>query len=458
MPPIVAIVGRPNVGKSTLFNRLTRTRRALVDDLPGVTRDRLYGPVEADGRRFILVDTGGFDPPADQALAHEVHAQIELALAEADAVLFLADGRAGLNPLDQEVARRLRRTAKPVIYAVNKVDGPAQEDAAQEFQALGVDGLHFISAAHGLGVRDLVEAILDALPAQPEAGEDVEEAEDGPVRVALLGRPNVGKSSLVNALLGESRVVVSDIPGTTRDAVDTPLRRGGRDYLLVDTAGIRRQGRVERGLEKAGVFRSLRALERCHIAVLVVDASEGITDQDLHLAGQALEAKRGLVLVLNKWDLLAKDPDRQEQVREQARKLERFAPWAPVAQLSAKTGKGLSKLLPLVDKVWADYGKRLATGPLNQVLEAILAHHTPPASGGRRLKFYYASQVSTRPPTVVLFVNDPKAVHFSYRRYLLNELRRALELSHSPLVLAFRQRSGRRQGRGAANAPGLDKP
>jgi GTP-binding protein len=377
-----------------------------------------------------------------------VHAQIELALAEADAVLFLADGRAGLNPQDHEVARRLRRTAKPVIYAVNKVDGPTQENAAHEFYALGVEKLHFISAAHGLGVAEILQELAAALSPAEEKQEDDENA---PVRVALVGRPNVGKSSLVNALLGQTRVVVSDMPGTTRDAVDTPLHKNGRDYLLIDTAGIRRQGRVARGLEKAGVFRSLRALSRCHVAVAVIDAGEGVTDQDLHLVGEAAEANRGLALVLNKWDLLAGRPDLQKKVREQARKVNRFAPWTPVLTLSAQTRKGPAKLLPVVDQVWADYNKRLATGPLNQALEGILAHHQPPSAGGRRLKFYYASQVSTRPPMVVLFVNDPLAVHFSYKRYLLNELRQALGLTHSPLVLAFRARTGRRGGRG----PGL---
>jgi GTP-binding protein len=245
-------------------------------------------------------------------------------------------------------------------------------------------------------------------------------------------------------------VVVSAIPGTTRDAVDTPLRKNGRDYVLIDTAGIRRQGRVDRGLEKAGVFRSLRALARCHVAVAVVDVSEGITDQDLHLVGEAVDANRGLVLVLNKWDLLADQPDMQKRVREQALKVTRFAPWAPVLTLSAQTKKGLSKLLPTVDQVWADYSKRLATGPLNQALEGILGHHPPPSAGGRRLKFYYASQVSTRPPMVVLFVNDPQAVHFSYKRYLLNELRQALSLAHSPLVLTFRARTGSRGGKAQA--------
>ncbi|MFH1061184.1 MAG: ribosome biogenesis GTPase Der [Pseudomonadota bacterium] len=468
MTPIIAIVGRPNVGKSTLFNRLTRTRQALVDDLPGVTRDRLYGTVRVDERRFNLVDTGGFDPPADQAFASEVHAQIELAIAEADAILFVADGRAGLSPLDAEVVRRLRRTEKPVLYAVNKVDGPEHEDSAQEFQALGVDELHFISAAHGWGVRDLVAAILARFPEQDEdqaaiAGlaemDDIsdlaEMAEDalpelpaGPVRVALLGRPNVGKSSLLNALVGGPRVVVSAVPGTTRDAIDTPLTLDERDYVLIDTAGIRRQGRVEASLEKAGVFRSLRAVERSHVVVAVLDAGEGVADQDLRLIGQAVEAHRGLVVVLNKWDLLAGDPDRQKQVAEQAERLTRLAPWAPLLRISAKTKRGVAKVLPAVNEVYAQYCLRMATAPLNQALEHLTSRHQPPMVKGRRLKFFYAAQVGIRPPRVVVFVNEPMAVHFSYRRYLLNGLREAMGLGQAPLSLEFRQRSGRRPRRG----------
>ncbi len=448
MTPIVAIVGRPNVGKSTLFNRLTKSHQALVDDLPGVTRDRLYGTVRAEGRSFRLVDTGGFDPPADQAFAHEVHAQIDLAMAEADLILFLADGKAGLNPQDSEVVNWLRRSGKPVIHAVNKVDGPEKEDAAQEFQALGVDNLHFISAAHGWGVRDLMANLLDLLPPEPE--EEALPPEDQPappVQVALLGRPNVGKSSLLNALVGAPRVVVSPVPGTTRDAIDTPFSLDGKQYVLIDTAGIRRQGRVERGIEKAGVFRSLRAVERAHVVVAVIDAGEGLTDQDLRLVGQAVEAHRGLVVAVNKWDLLLGDPDGQRLLKEQLERLRGVAPWAPVLQLSAKTGKNLGRLLPTVDQVYEQYGQRLATAALNQALEEITARHQPPVVRGRRLKFFYASQVGVRPPTVVIFVSDPQAVHFSYRRYLLNELRKVLGLTICPLRLHLRARAGRRPGR-----------
>ncbi|MCF8032153.1 MAG: ribosome biogenesis GTPase Der [Desulfarculaceae bacterium] len=447
MASIIAIVGRPNVGKSTLFNRLTRTRRALVDNMPGVTRDRLYGRAKIEGREVTLVDTGGFDPPADQAFAAEVHAQIELALNEADLVLCLADARAGLTPQDREVARTLRRTAKPVIWAVNKADSPSLEDAAAEFYALGVEHLHFISAAHGLGVLELCREMVDLLPPEDPAqtGEGGEE-----IRLALVGRPNVGKSSLVNALTGSPRVVVSNVPGTTRDAVDTPLEFQGRPYVLIDTAGVRRQGRVKRGLEKAGVFRSLRAVERAHVAAVLLDGEEGGTDQDLKLAGHVLASHRALIMVVNKWDLVKDDEYRRGLLEKELERSRRFAPWTPLLFMSAKTGQGVGKLLPTVERVFSEYTRRLSTGQLNQALESILDHHPPPMIKGKRLKVYYASQVATRPPTIVLMVNDPKRVHFSYRRYLNNELRRALGLDMAPLRLIFR---GKERSKGGKRRP-----
>lgn len=442
MIPMIAIVGRPNVGKSTLFNRLTRTRRALVDDMPGVTRDRLYGQAEYDGRSYTLVDTGGFDPPADQAFAPQVHAQVHAAIAEADLILFLSDSRAGLNPMDQEVDRILRRAAKPVVYAVNKVDSPKQEESAAEFYALSQD-MHFISAAHGYGVGDLMADIAERLPAEDYPAEA--EAEGGPIRVALLGRPNAGKSSLLNRLLGSERAVVSNVPGTTRDALDSPLTQDGQDFLLIDTVGIRRQGKINRGLEKAGVMRSIRACQRCHVAVCLVDASEGLTDQDLKVIGMAVESHRGLVIVFNKWDLIQKNEYAQKQLADQVDRLLTFAPWAMQIKISALTGKGVNKILPAVMQVHEQFTRRVDTGPLNQALEGITSHHQPPMVKGRRLKFYYATQVSTRPPTVVIFVSQPKAVHFSYQRYLLNQLREFMQLDKAPLRLILRERSGRKK-------------
>lgn len=446
MSAIVAIVGRPNVGKSTLFNRLTGSRRALVDDLPGVTRDRLYGKVKPWAGNFMLVDTGGFDPPADQAFASEVHAQVELAMAEADLIVFLTDGRLGLSPLDQDVARRLRGAQKPVVLAVNKIDGVERLADAAEFHSLGIEPLVGVSAAHGFGVGEMLEEINARLPEEPEIDEDDEE-HYRIIRVGILGRPNAGKSSLLNALVGEERVVVSPTAGTTRDAVDTPLSVGGRDYVFIDTAGIRRPGKVARGIEKAGVFRSLRTLERCHVAVVLMDASEGVTDRDLRISGQATEAGRALVFAINKWDLMKGRKEEAGQILERARGALKFAPWAPVIPISAKTGVGVSKLLTTVTQVFTQYNTRLDTGPLNRGLQAAMEKHPPPMVKGRRLKFYFATQVSVRPPTVVIFVNNPKAVHFSYIRYLKNELAKLMGLDKAPLRMVLKQRQSNRRRR-----------
>ncbi len=472
MSAILAIVGRPNVGKSTLFNRMTKTRQALVHDLPGVTRDRLYGRVVADERQFTVIDTGGFDPPADQLFAEEVNDQIQLALDEADVVLFLADGRSGINPADQEVADKLRRTNKPVIYAVNKIDSARMEDDAAEFYGLGVEHLHFISAAHGYGMNDLMDDILARLPEEEETRavpggavfpslnelaaleeppEDLEFPEERlvvpEIRVALIGRPNVGKSSLLNALFGGPRVVVSDVPGTTRDAVDTPLVIGDKNYTIIDTAGIRRRGKVQRGIEKAGVFRSLRAIDRAHVVVCMIDAGEGITDQDLHLIGAALEQNRGLIIAINKWDLIFDDEYKRKTLEEQIERSFRFAPWAPILRMSVKSGRSVDKVLPTVDRVFEQYNTRLGTGRLNQALEDAQVRHAPPSMGSRRLKIFYGAQVAVRPSTIALVVNDPTLMHFSYRRYLTNELRRAMGLDCAPLKLILRERSGRKPKR-----------
>jgi GTP-binding protein len=432
------------VGKSTLFNRLTKSKLALVDDLPGVTRDRLYGRVGSYEKPFTLIDTGGFDPPSDQAFADEVHAQIKLAMEEADVILFLADGKYGLSPLDSHVADLLRRSQKPVIACVNKIDSAEKEEAATEFYSLGIAPLHFISSAHGYGIWDMMQDVMAALP--PVEEEAVDDSSE--IRVTLLGRPNVGKSSLLNALVGSPRVVVSDVAGTTRDAIDTPFKLDGQDYVLIDTAGIRKLGKVERGIEKAGVFRSLRSLERAHVAVVVLDAYEGITDQDLRLAGQAVEAYRGLVVVLNKWDLLKGDEYRQRRLKERLESAFRFAPYAPIVKISALNKKGVKQVLPQVKAVFTEYNRRINTGPLNKALEMILAKHQPPMVKGKRLKFYYASQVANRPPTIVLFVNNPKAVHFSYQRYLTNELRNVMGLKKAPLRILYRERSGRKPSKG----------
>ncbi|MEJ5348030.1 MAG: ribosome biogenesis GTPase Der [Desulfosoma sp.] len=437
---VVAIVGRPNVGKSTLFNRLCRKRQALVDDLPGVTRDRLSAPVEYAGRRFLLMDTGGFTDPDTGTFAEAMRRQVFLALEEADAVIFLADARTGLHPDDRALVDLLRKSSKPVFYAVNKVDGREQEPHVAEFYALGVEKIYPLSAAHGLGVSDLMDDVTACLP---PAWEDDAQDENPEIRVAVVGRPNTGKSTLVNALLGEERVIVSPVPGTTRDAVDTPLETQGRRFLLIDTAGIRRKGRTREKLEKLSVVKALESIDRCHVVVLMVDAVEGVTDQDLHVGGYVQERGRGCLIALNKWDAAPKDPKWIRRFLEDVRDRFRFLPFAPILTLSALEKKRVSRVLPLVTEIFDQFNKRVTTGMVNRVLSGITAKHEPPTVSGRRLKFFYATQASTRPPTFVIFCNEPEKIHFSYERYLTNQFREAFGMDKTPVRLIFRERSRR---------------
>ncbi|WP_448381845.1 ribosome biogenesis GTPase Der [Desulfosoma sp.] len=439
---VVAIVGRPNVGKSTLFNRICRTRHALVDDRPGVTRDRLSAPAEYADRRFIVMDTGGFTDPDAGTFAEETRRQVLLALEEADAVIFLADARTGLHPGDRELVDLLRMSQKPVFYAVNKVDGREQSVHVAEFYALGVEKIYPVSAAHGLGVADLLDAVTAALPA---AWKDDEAEENPQIRVAVVGRPNTGKSTLVNALLGEERVIVSPIPGTTRDAVDTPVEALGRRFLLIDTAGIRRKGRTREKLEKLSVVKALESIDRSHVVVLMVDATEGVTDQDLHVGGYVQERGRGCLIAVNKWDAVPKDPKRLRLFLEDVRDRFRFLPHAPILTLSALQKKRVSRVFPMVLDIFDQFNKRVSTGAVNRALLNVTAKHDPPMVSGRRLKFYYATQASTRPPTFVVFCNDPEKVHFSYERFLVNQFREAFGMDKTPVRLVFRERSRRKE-------------
>ncbi len=435
---LVAIVGRPNVGKSTLFNRLSRERRALVGDHPGVTRDRLYAEVAWKGRRFTLVDTGGFISGEVERLQEETRRQVMAALEEADVLLFLADGRTGIHPEDHHLVNLLRCASKPVIIVVNKIDGPEQEVHAAEFYGLGVDGIHSVSAAHGHGIAELLDALIGVLP---EVGDESEEAAtSGEVRVSIVGRPNVGKSTLVNRILGQERAIVSEIPGTTRDAIDTPLERGGRRYLLIDTAGIRRKGRTTEKLEKLSVIKALRSIERAHVAVLLVDAEEGLTEQDLHIGGYIQERRRACVIVVNKWDRVDREGKRVRRFMDQLKDRFRFLSFAPILTISALNGKRVGRILPTVDEVFEQYNRRVGTGVVNRALQEAVERHEPPLIAGRRLKFYYATQPYTRPPTFVLFCNRPDKIHFSYQRYLTNHLRRAFSLDKTPIRLVFRGR------------------
>lgn len=440
--PVVAVVGRPNVGKSTLFNRLIGSRKALVRDTPGVTRDRLHGTCEFGGWRATVIDTGGLDPTSEEPLTAQVRRQVLAAIAEADALVFVVDGREGLTPLDEEVARLLRRVAKPVLVAVNKVEGPGQVAGLAEAYRLGMEPVLPVSAEHGRGVAELIEALAARLPAPRE----VPGGTPPPLRIAVVGRPNVGKSSLVNAIVGQERVVVHPEPGTTRDAVDTPVAVRDRPYVLVDTAGLRRKGRTQAPLDKLAAVMARRSLERCDLALVVLDATEGVTTQDARIAGYAEAAGRAVVLVVNKWDLV-EEADRAPVLVQALRERLPFLAHAPVVFTSARTGSGLDGLFGTVERVASDYGKQVPTGELNRVVSAATARRPPAGVRGRTLKVYYATQTATRPPTFLLFVNDPGALHFSYERYLVGALREAFGFVGCPVRLRLRRRRPPRAGR-----------
>jgi GTPase len=441
--PTVVIVGRPNVGKSTLFNRLVGERKAIVDDLPGVTRDRNYAEAEWAGRRYLLVDTGGLDS-AGGALAETVQAQSRLAVAEADAVIFLFDGKGGLNPLDREAVDELRKADKPVFFAVNKLDSRQRAANLYEFYALGIDHLYSISAEHGLGIPDLLNDVVRQLPAAPENND--EERETGqkktvePLHVAVVGRPNVGKSTLINRLLGFERSVVDSRPGTTRDSLNTPFELRGEACILVDTAGIRRKARIDDRIERFSVNRSLRAVDRGDLIVHLIDGPEGVTDQDAQILSYAVQRGKALLLAVNKWDLVSKRDGNVEKYRDEVKYGLPFLEFVPIVFISAATGYGVRKLLESALGVIKAYRRKVSTSSLNQALQKIVRAHAAPLSHGKPVKFYYGTQTGTEPPTFVLFVNVPRAVPESYRKYLTNQLRQLLEFDHAPIRLHLRGR------------------
>ncbi|BCA80024.1 ribosome biogenesis GTPase Der [Desulfuromonas sp. AOP6] len=441
MSSLVAIVGRPNVGKSTLFNRILGQRKAIVEDFPGVTRDRNYAEVTKYDVPFILMDTGGFEPASEERLLVQMREQSQLAVEEADVILFVLDGREGLTPSDEEVAAMLRRVDKPVLFVVNKVDGPKQEETMAEFYALGLDELHPVSAEHGVGVGDLVDAVLAHLPPAKESETETEE-----VRLAVIGRPNVGKSSLVNRLLGYERVLANPMAGTTRDSVDTPFTYNQKRYVLIDTAGIRRKGRVSQKLEKFSVIQALKAMDRSHVVLVVIDAEEGVTDQDLTVAGYAYEKGRAVILVVNKWDKIEKDNKTLQQYTEKLRMSFKFLPFAPILFVSALTGQRVAKIMGEVEAVAAEFNRQIPTAALNRILEEAVRSHSPPMVQGSRLKFFYMTQTQVRPPTFVIFANKAEGIHFSYERYLQNKLREAFGFEGVPIRLIFRDRERKGQG------------
>lgn len=435
MTPIVAIVGRPNVGKSTLFNRLSRSRNALVDDQPGITRDRLHAFIRWGGTPLTIIDTGGFADSDHEPLVIQVKEQVAKAIDEADRIILMVDGPQGIMPGDEDVNDLLRRSQKKVFLAVNKIDGPEHDHLAHDFYRLGVAKVYPVSAAHGYGLKALMGDVVEELPKLEPEMED-----EGRIRVAVLGRPNVGKSSLINRILGFDRLVVSERPGTTRDSVDTLFSWRGSKYLLIDTAGIRRKARVKEKIEKFSMIKALRSLERCHIAVILLDAAAGIADQDARICGYAFERTRGIVLAVNKWDLVKKDREKKRLVEKALERQLKFVSFAPRINLSALTGERVKKLFEKIDLLYGQFCQRISTAAVNKALEDMMLKRPPPKIGRGRLKFFYATQTAIRPPTFVVFVNRPEMVHFSYRRFMINQLRDRFDLNHTPLKLIFRKR------------------
>jgi len=443
--PLVAIVGRPNVGKSTFFNRVIGEKLAIVEDLPGTTRDRLYGDAEWNGRFFTLIDTGGleFEAPQpghpkdeDQAegIAKQTQAQATAAIEEADVIIFMVDAKTGITTTDREIAEILRRTKKPVIVAANRADSEERRQNSVEFYELGVGEPIPISSYHGTNTGDLLDAIAENLPPVPE------DASDDNVKIAIIGRPNVGKSRLLNSLLGQERVIVSDVPGTTRDAIDTEITVGDKQVILIDTAGIRRPGRIDIGVEKWSVLRTLRAINRSNVVLLVVDASEGITAQDAHIAGYALEESKGIVLVVNKWDKVEKDTHTMHEYTLKIREQLDFLSYVPLVFISAKFGQRVNKVLDTAMQVSDERLKRVSTATLNKLIREAVAAHNPATKPGKWLKVLYVTQADVNPPTFIFSVNDAKQVHFSYQRYLENKIREAYGFEGTPIKMIFRSR------------------
>lgn len=439
MKPIVAVVGRPNVGKSTLFNRLAGERISIVEDTPGVTRDRIYADVEWLNYNFTLIDTGGIEPDSDDLILSHMRRQAELAIETAQVIIFVVDGKTGLTDTDAEVATMLRKAHKPVVLAVNKIDNrDKMAYEVFEFYNLGLGDPMPISAEQMLGLGDMLDVVVEHFVIEEEDDED-----DDRLKIAIIGKPNVGKSSLINKLLGENRVIVSDIAGTTRDAIDTPIVRDGKEFVFIDTAGIRRKSKIKENIEKYSIVRTVSAVERADICVIMIDAENGITEQDAKIAGIAHEKGKASIIVMNKWDAIEKNDKTMYRYMENIEATLSFMRYAPIMFISAKTGLRTHKLYETIDMVSQNHSLRISTGLLNDVLYEAMAMNQPPSDKGHRLKIYYMTQVSVKPPTFVLFVNDRQLMHFSYRRYIENQLREAFGFKGTPVHFIVRERKGK---------------
>jgi len=434
--PIVTIVGRPNVGKSTLFNRIAGKRISITEDTPGVTRDRIYAECEWLDNYFTLIDTGGIEPNTTDTIFAQMRIQAEVAIEMADVVLFMVDGKEGVTAADTEVAQMLRKAKKEIILVVNKMDRFVNEDSVYEFYNLGLGDPIPISSAEALGIGDLLDEIISKFNGKM----DTKEEEDS-IKIAVIGKPNAGKSSIINRIIGEERVIVSDIPGTTRDAIDTKFERNSKKYTLIDTAGIRKKSKVLESVEKYSVLRAFTAVERADICVLVIDADKGVTEQDIRIAGYSHDSNKGMVIVINKWDLIEKDNSTFKEFTEEIRQKLAYATYAPILTVSALTGQRVNKILEVVDEIYSFRNLRISTGVLNDILTEAVLMNQPATVKGKRLKIYYGTQVAVNPPKFLIFVNDKEIVHFSYGRYIENKIREAFEYKGTPIIIEFRNRS-----------------